>query len=147
MLKKKKQNILKIFFILIFLIFLLSIGNTTYASGDYGFNFKITNDGGVTMNSPYAYNGNDVLNTNVSRGIVWNALIGRYKVLIVGFVGIVALTLIVFAMVGFVKIANDGENPQKKRDNMLNLGLILFAGMLLGAGTLLFGYAFNVFRK
>lgn len=154
--EKKKNKIIR--FLLFFIIFLLwiTISDSVYADGStdsnnygmdsYGFDFEIEEDGDFNMTSPYQYGTKDVLNSDVSRGIVWNALIGRYKVLIVGFVGIVSLTLIVFAMIGFLKVATGGENPQKKHDSIINLGLILLAGMLLGAGTLMFGYAYNVFR-
>lgn len=120
-------------------------------AADYDFSFQFTQDDngiGITMNSPYTDDatGKDVLDSDVSRGVSWNKLLRKYKVLIVGFTGVVSISLIGFAMFAFSKLSAVADNPQKKQEAIIHIGIILLAAMILGIGSMIFGYAYNVFR-
>lgn len=120
-------------------------------AADYDFDFGFTQDAngqiGITMDSPYNdANGRDILDNDVSRGAAWNKVLVKYKVLIVGFTGFVSLSLVGLGMFSMSKLSAVADNPQKKQEAIMHIGIILLAAMILGIGSLIFGYAYNVFR-
>lgn len=145
---KKIQYFMSIVLMLLFLCFISNIN--VYAS-DYDFSFSIDTDdegnlNGMDIKSPYNQNGKDVLDDSVAKGVVWNKLLIRYKVLIVGFMGFATLTLIAIGMYNFTKLSVVSTNPQKKTEAMMGIAITFIAAAILGGGTVLFGYAYNVFR-
>lgn len=141
------MNKLKFSFILFSFICLMLLPLTVNAKADYNkFDINIK-DGEISLASPYKTDsGDDVLSEDVSRGYVWNMFISNFKVLIVGFTGLASIALVGFALFGFTKLGAFANNPQKKSDAIMHLGVIFVAGMLLGTVSLVFGYAYNVFR-
>ena len=119
---------------------------------DYNFNFQFQVDGnnqvsGIDMSSGVTVSGTttDVLENSVSRGYTWNILLTRYKGFIVGVMGLISLVLMGFAMYAFVNISASDDNPQKRKDAINHFLMIVIAAAIMGAGTMIFAYALNVF--
>lgn len=118
-------------------------------AADYDFEFRIVqNDTGMSidMDSPYDFSTGDALSETVSRGSVWNIFLNRYKLLITGFTGVVALSLIGLGMFAMTKLSATATNPQKRQEAIMHILVIFGAATILGAGSIIFGYAYNVFR-
>jgi hypothetical protein len=141
--------------IIIFIVLLSLNGFLDVFASDYGFTFNFITDEannkivtGIQMGSPNRYQDSlnrDVLDGNVSRGHAWNILLERYKIFIVGVTGVVTITLIAVGMFGFSSLSASADNPQKRNEALWQIGITFLAAMILGIGTLIFSYAYNVF--
>lgn len=138
------------FFVIIFFVLCFNNINTTYASDyDFKFNLNVDQDGSVeniTIDSPYTKNGTNVLDESVAKGTVWNKLLNRYKVLIMGIMGFAVITLIGIALFNFVRLSAYSSNSNKRVEAIIAIAITFLAAGILGAGTLMFGHAYNVFK-
>lgn len=87
------------------------------------------------------------LGNGTGKGEVWNELLSRYKIMIVGIMGVATLTMVVIAMVLFTKLSASAANPQERAHTVKWIGIFLIAAGLLGSVSLIFTYSFGVFRK
>ena len=89
---------------------------------------------------------NGLLDESVSKGSVWNILLNRYKVGIVIFGSIGVLTLIFIGIILFTKLSASAANPQKRKDTITWIGILMVAAGLLGSVMVIFSYTYGVFN-
>ncbi len=87
------------------------------------------------------------LSKDKSKGDVWNELMNRYKVFIVGIMGFAVLTMVVIAMILFTKLSATASNPQERQHTIKWIGIFLVAAGLLGSVSIVFSYSYGIFSK
>ena len=138
-------------FLLTFIFCILSVNlNKVKADSLSNFDFELTNtgdDGKINITSGKTdLNGNDFLDEKVSRGFVWNQLLNRYKILVVGFLGFATITLVAITMFLFTRLGATSGNPKLRTEVMMGIGICVLCSALLGSATVIFSYTYNVFR-
>ena len=114
---------------------------------DFEFNIESGDDGRISIISGKKdSNGKDFLDKEVTRGFVWNQLLNRYKILVVGFLGFATITLVALAMFLFTKLGTTSANPKLRTEVITGIGICLLCAALLGSVTVIFSYTYNVFR-
>lgn len=118
---------------------------------DYDFTFQVEADkdgkiSGIDMQGGYKSGDTYLLDNSVGKERAWNILAARYKNLIIGATGLLALVLLGFAMASFLKFSRAGENPQAKKDAIMHFMVLLIAAALMGSATMIFAFAYMTLR-
>lgn len=145
--KKTSMNFVKYFLsaLMVFSLFLSSNIIPTTASqhntplADVGdVNVAIDSSGKLTVS------GGGMNSTNSASAI--NGLIKKYRTIVVAVSGIGTVSMILFAIVLFVKLGKCGDNPQEKSKVVSGLITAGIATAGLGSVTVIVGFFFNALK-
>lgn len=146
------NKLFKIFLLVFISCIFIGINPSEVSAGGDGlsnFDFELNtgDDGKINITSGKTdLNGNDFLDKKVSRGFVWNQLLDRYKILVVGFLGFATITLVAIALFLFTRLGTTSANPKLRTEVITGIGICLLCAALLGSATAIFSYTYNVFR-
>lgn len=106
-------------------------------------NISIGSDG--KLNVPGATDGGSADSTT---GIIaaFNAFIEKFKVIITGVTGILALVMVGLFIWKCFEFARASNNPSARANAITGIIVFLIAAALFGASSLFVGLAYNVFR-
>ena len=76
-------------------------------------------------------------------GDAWTTLFDEYRSVIAGISGVGALTMIVFFIIQFIKLAGSANNPQARSQALTGVLWTGFAAVGLGAVSLITGFFYN----
>lgn len=131
-------------FLTIIILFILFIGTQkVYAMGpldEFNVNMVIESDGKVDLQGQFTANGaeND---TNFGDWAIGS--VG--KVIFAGF-GIATLTMVLIAIIQFIRLGGASGNPQERGQAVKAIGHLGIAIMLLGGITLIVGISINLLK-
>lgn len=140
-----------VLYIILFLLYLVQPVNIKATDmSEYELKINIDDNGyatGIEIKSGIKdKNNNDLLDNTVSRGSVWNRLLSRYKILIIGFSGFATITLVGITMFLFTKLAIVSGNPQEKYKVIIGIVINILAVAILGSVSTIFAFTYNVIR-
>lgn len=76
----------------------------------------------------------------------FNKVLSKYKVLVVGILGLIVMTLVGWLLILFMALGKLSEEPRARKATITGILITLIALALMGSFTLYFSLAFNVFR-
>ena len=101
----------------------------------------------VTPNPGDGKEGNHSAGTDASQYVpALNAILFKYKGIVLGVFGMATLTLIALAIYFAVQLGGAGNNPQKRQQAISRLLICGVATAIMGSFTLFFALAFNIFK-
>lgn len=78
-----------------------------------------------------------------SKSTLWNRLLGRYRFVVAGISGVAAVTMILFFILGFIRLGATSDNPRARKHAIIGLVLAAIASAGLGAVALITGIFYN----
>lgn len=101
----------------------------------------------VTPNPGNGNGGNHSTSADASQYVpALNAVLFKYKGIVLGVFGMATLTLLALAIYFAVQLGGAGNNPQKRQQATSRLVMWGIATAIMGSFTLFFALAFNFFK-
>lgn len=91
-------------------------------------------DTGITTGGAYSQTGS---------GNAFTKIIGKYKIWVMGFLGIGVTTMVIFFIKNFLGLAQSGNNPQKRAEETKAVIIDFIAAAGMGAAAFFVGVGFN----
>lgn len=101
-------------------------------------NVEISSDGKISYTGDYKQEGN---------GKTFSVLIAKYKIWIVGALGLAVVTMVGLLIKSIVVFAASANNPTKRSSSAVAILVDFIAAAMLGSVTFLVGIAYNTIGK
>lgn len=85
----------------------------------------------------------DISNVEVNGKSIWTEFFVKYRELILAFTGLATLTMIMFFVLNFVKLAKSGDNPNLRGEALSGLLWTGLATSGIGSITVIIGLSYN----
>lgn len=145
--KKTSMNFVK-YFLSALMVFSLFLSSNILPTTQANHNTPLADVGDVNVaidsNGKLTVSGGGMNSTNSASAI--NGLIKKYRTIVVAVSGIGTVSMILFAIVLFVKLGKCGDNPQEKSKVVSGLITAGIATAGLGSVTVIVGFFFNALK-